>query len=99
VEGVGSASSIELLNLHLQQPVAGQEASDAQRAAAAEARSLTKAEKEATLKLLAEERWLQHAPARTGHYCIGPRSFMELPEFLLSLDKPDATHTAWETML
>lgn len=97
--GVGSASSIALLNMDLAQPIAGQEATEAQQAAAAQAKKLTKADKERLLGQLVAEGWLQHSSRRSGYFCIGPRSFMELPELLLSMELPDATKAAWEDFL
>jgi hypothetical protein len=120
VEGVGTASSIQLLNMDVSQPVGGwpeppqggggdggdaaaAAGGDAAMAAAAagvaEARKLTKADKEATLNQLAQEGWLQHSPTRSGHFCIGPRAFMELSEFLLTLDMPPGTQEAWMEIL
>lgn len=97
--GVGCASSIALLNMDLSQPIAGQEATEAQQAAAAQAKKLTKDNKQQLLAQLVTDGWLQHSSTRSGYICIGPRSFMELPELLLSLDMPDATKQAWEDFL
>lgn len=98
--GVGSASSIHLLNMDLSQPVPGQEVTqDAQAAAAAAVKKLSKADKERTLNTLVAEGWLQHSSSRSGYFCIGPRSFLELPDLLLGLEVPEATRTAWENFL
>ena len=97
--GVGSASSIALLNMDLTQPIAGQEATEAQQAAAAQAKKLTKGDKERLLGQLVAEGWLQYSSTRSGYFCIGPRSFMELPDLLLSMEMPDTTKEAWENFM
>lgn len=72
VDGVGSASSLQLLNMDLSRPAGNQDPdSETAKAALAAARKLTKGEKEATLWQLAQEGWLKHHPGRSGHYCIG----------------------------
>lgn len=94
--GVGSASSIALLNMDVSQPIAGQEVTEAQQAAAAQARKMSKSDRQALLDQLVSEGWLQ---TRSGYYYIGPRSFMELSDLLLLLEMPDATKAAWEDFL
>jgi DNA-binding IclR family transcriptional regulator len=86
--------------MDLSQPVPGQEVSqDAQAAAAAAVKKLSKADRERTLHSLVTEGWLQHSSSRSGHFCIGPRSFLELPDLLLGLEVPEATRVAWEDFL
>ncbi|KAF8067280.1 RPS10 [Scenedesmus sp. PABB004] len=110
--GVGAASSAALLNLDLSRPHgdagadggddAGSSAAAAAAAAAAStaaARKLTKTEKEAVLRQLADDGWLAVCPSRPGHYCIGVRSFMELGELLLSFELPETTREAWAEFL
>lgn len=97
--GVGVASSIALLNMDLSHPIAGQEASEAQQQAATQAKKLSKADKSKFLDQMVSEGWLQHSRTRSGYFCIGPRSFMELSDLLLSLEVPDATRAAWEDFL
>jgi hypothetical protein len=97
---VGCASSIALLNMDLSEPVAGQEATEAQQAAAAQAKKLTMQQKQDTLQQLVNGGWLQHSSTRSGFYCIGPRSFMELGDLLMSLEKvPESTKDAWANFL
>lgn len=97
--GVGSASSIALLNIDVTQPLSGHEATEAQKAAAAQAKKMTKTDRQKLLDQLCAEGWLQHSSSRSGYYCIGPRSFMELADLLLSLDMPEETKAAWEDFL
>eukprot|EP00878_Enallax_costatus_P022109 GHUV01023444.1.p1 GENE.GHUV01023444.1~~GHUV01023444.1.p1 ORF type:complete len:154 (+),score=44.24 GHUV01023444.1:1172-1633(+) len=100
-DGVGSASSLVLLNMDLSRP-AGNQDPDAQtvQAALAAARKLTKSEKEAMLRQFVTDGWLRHHPGLSGHYCIGVRSFVELSEMLLdSFELPDATKEAWQNIL
>lgn len=104
--GVGSASGMQLLNMDLSRRAAAgaqqqeDEAADAAQAAAVAAlRKLTKGEKEQTLKQLVADGWLRHSTARSGHYCIGVRSFLELSDMLLEFDLPAATKQAWENII
>lgn len=99
VGGVGAAPSMVLLNMDVSQPIAGQEATEAQQAAAAQAKKITKTDRQQLLMQLVNEGWLQHSSTRAGYFCIGPRTFMELPDLLLSLEMPEDTRVAWENFL
>ncbi|KAK9867771.1 hypothetical protein WJX84_003766 [Apatococcus fuscideae] len=96
-DGPGYITSIEALNTSLSQPSqASQAAASTQQPKGAK---LTMQEKNDTLDLLVSQGWLAHAPQSSNGYTIGPRSFLELQEFLLSLDLPDATRQAWQDVL
>mmetsp|Transcript_8706 Transcript_8706/g.20995 ORF Transcript_8706/g.20995 Transcript_8706/m.20995 type:complete len:212 (-) Transcript_8706:1250-1885(-) len=85
-------SSVKAVNAGLTQ---SQAASSSQQTA----RQLSVQAKEDTLRRLAEDKWLDHHPQHDGHYCIGVRTFMELREYLLSLELPERTREAWERVL
>ena len=60
-------------------------------------KGMTLAEKEATLRSLVADQWLWKGAE--GRYAVGPRAFLELREFLLDLDLPDAVRAQWERSL
>ena len=56
--------------------------------------------KERALRELCEAGWLAKTPGRTGAFSIGPRSFMELRNFLLQQpDLPAGVKADWESFL
>jgi len=55
-------------------------------------------QKETTLAKLVTEGWLAHTQGRAA-YSIGPRTFLELRQFLNSLELTDARKTAWSQVL
>ena len=57
-------------------------------------KSLTMADKLATLRTLVADQWLWNDVE--GRYAVGPRTFLELGEFLLELDLPDHVRAHWE---
>ncbi|KAK9835740.1 hypothetical protein WJX74_007128 [Apatococcus lobatus] len=93
--GPGYISSMEALNTSISQPSQASQAAGTQ----VRASKLTLQEKNDTLDTLVNQGWLAHAPQSSNGYTIGPRSFLELQEFLLSLDLPDATRRAWQDVL
>ena len=38
--------------------------------------------------------WLAHTEGRQGAYTLGPRAFLELGDYILKLDLPEATARA-----
>ena len=56
-------------------------------------------QKEALLKRFAQEGWLMPTPGHKGFYSLGVRTLMELRNFLLSLDLPDAVRADWEDFI
>ncbi|GBF91049.1 hypothetical protein Rsub_03905 [Raphidocelis subcapitata] len=106
-DGVGSASSIHLLNMEVRPPTATQQqdadaagVSQAPAAAAAAAAvRMTKTAKEAALGKLVADGWLKHSRG-SGAYCLGVRTFLELGATLLDLpDLPDDTRAAWQDLM
>lgn len=56
-------------------------------------------QKDALLKRFADEGWLMQTPGHEGFYSLGVRTLMELRNFLLSLDLPDAIRADWEDFI
>lgn len=48
---------------------------------------------------LVEDGWLANSPNRAGCYTLGVRSLLELGEYILSLDLPDATRGLLQNIL
>ena len=56
-------------------------------------------QKEALLKRFTDEGWLMQTPGHKGFYSLGVRTLMELRNFLLSLDLPEAIRADWEEFI
>ncbi|EIE23274.1 hypothetical protein COCSUDRAFT_63630 [Coccomyxa subellipsoidea C-169] len=99
-DGVGSVGAVQASNLNFTQTQAFQ-ATQAEGGSQASSQQLklSMVEKEALLPRLVEEHWLAPSPHRMGYYSIGVRSFLELKDYLLSLELPEETRTAWEKFL
>ncbi|BDA50261.1 hypothetical protein COCOBI_15-3900 [Coccomyxa sp. Obi] len=99
-DGVGSIGSVTASNLNFSQTQALQ-ATQAELGSqgASQQLRLSVSEKDALLPRLVEEHWLATDPNNIGRYCIGVRSFLELKDYLLSLELPEDTRTAWERFL
>ncbi|KAK9903368.1 hypothetical protein WJX75_003930 [Coccomyxa subellipsoidea] len=99
-DGIGSVGAVQTSNLNFSQTQtfqATQGTGGSQ--AASQQLKLSMVEKEALLPRLVEEHWLAPNPDRMGYYSIGVRSFLELKDYLLSLELPDETRAAWERFL
>lgn len=98
-----SASEIDLLNLDLRSSStqATQDPGPSTQLTPGGNRvvKLSKADRLKTLKELVGEGWLAPDPHHAGHYCVGVRSFLELSEYLLSLDISEETRAAWHEIL
>lgn len=100
-EGVGSASSIQLLNAEVrpQTQATQQQRGDADGEQRLELAKMTKVAKEATLRRLVADGWLKHGLGG-GVYCLGVRAFLELGPQLLELpDLPEDTKAAWQDLM
>eukprot|EP00884_Botryococcus_braunii_P013473 jgi/Botrbrau1/22126/Bobra.0206s0050.1 len=93
--GMSEEGSKRLLNLQI--APASQGAS--QGASQSKLLSISLAEKDNLLKRYVQDGWLAAVPEKTGSYTLGPRTLMELSEFLLDLDLHDDTRGAWESIL
>jgi hypothetical protein len=71
-------------------------AAEAARLAADAVRRMSLREREETLNSLAHEGWLELRQDLAGHYCVGPRSFLELSTYLLKMDVADSTRDRWD---
>ncbi|KAK9835346.1 hypothetical protein WJX81_004008 [Elliptochloris bilobata] len=91
-DGKGSIGSTQALYLDFMQTQATQ-------SAAVSKAKLTMADKRALMDSFIKDGWLICTPGGAGRYSIGPRSFLELHEFLLSLDLPQDTRAAWQCFL
>ncbi|KAL6764464.1 Non-structural maintenance of chromosomes element 1 [Haematococcus lacustris] len=59
----------------------------------------SKADRVETLKRLIADNWLAPAVNQPHHVCLGARTFLELSEFLLSLELSQETRNAWQQVL
>ena len=83
------------------QPGDGDGAGPSQPAApVAAAKHLSMREKQETLRKLLTTGWLASVPSKPGYYTLGPRTFLELGDYLLGLpDLPQATKREWNQLL
>ncbi|GFH08315.1 uncharacterized protein HaLaN_03259 [Haematococcus lacustris] len=59
----------------------------------------SEADRVETLKRLIADNWLAPAVNQPHHVCLGARTFLELSEFLLSLELSQETRNAWQQVL
>jgi len=93
----GSVSETMLLNLDLAGPSSTQAAGPSTQAAGGS--RLSKQARQSTLMELLTAGWLASSPDKNGYYCIGVRSFLELGDYLLSLEVPEEVRSAWADLI
>ncbi|KAI7839617.1 hypothetical protein COHA_006617 [Chlorella ohadii] len=102
-QGLGYVNTRDALNISLAAAAAATQGEDeeavALRQQAEEIRKLGMKERETALGQLTMDGWLAHMPGKAGCYTLGPRSFLELGQYICGLDLPPATAQALGAVL
>ncbi|PRW44587.1 non-structural maintenance of chromosomes element 1-like protein [Chlorella sorokiniana] len=102
-QGLGYVSTRDALNISLAAAAAATQGEDeeavALRQQAEEIRKLGMKEREAVLGELTMDGWLAHMPGKAGCYTLGPRTFLELGQYICGLDLPPAAEQALGAVL
>lgn len=103
VDGVPHIKATEALNLDVDLPTGTEAAGMTQASQASQAsqarRQLSMEAKQKALLQLTEAAWMARSPTRKGYGIIGPRTFMALGTWLMSMDLPEKTRAAWQKLM